>query len=1371
MKIALRVIVIIVCLIFQIKTLIAQSTANYTFTNNTNGSLTDINSSSTTLIGPGLDGLNFGVLSPISPIGFSFYFMSQPYETFTVTEDGVLRLGPSTDGIAIPPSLASAEPRLIIFGADLSTGTNGKVHYKLIGTAPNRMLVVEWKSMNIIYSNSPAPGTSTFQIRLYEGSGKIEYVYGYMNVESQGGQNSWSDIGFTNGTSNNLVLSKSVSFTGNDINRNSPPTSLLNNLYPSVGQLAGLTSSAEGARRVYTFTPRIAPNAPTFGTCTATTTSVTLNWNDNANNETGYMVYCSADAGANYLLVSSLAVNSVTYTMSNLASNQSYLWKVYAVNEGAKSADATIEKVTSAGTIKYSNATSMNWNTASSWTPSGVPSATDEVIIQQGHTVTMNTNAVCNNLTINGTLQYTTTNNRSLTIGNNLLISNTGSFITSNLTTAANRSVIIGNNANSIGSLQVNGVFDMAKSSTLYSMVTFKGKFNSSISGSGATCNFDNIIVNKGTDENSVLDVQRGITIVSAETSITKRLTITNGTFKISSPNSFCLYNNDGTATQLCASTGRMWLSNANANIINPTTNNQLSGKYLLIEGNLRIDAGSFTYGTGYNYVLANSAIEITGSNSILNINGQLQFGATSNLYMTNGIINLDPVYSGQSNSFDFNTLFFPTGCLVQCYGGIINFIDPPYNNATNNNSLYIESEQNKYFTGTKLRFGNGVSTVAGPAQGFRLNAPTYNNAFYLSDVEANNPSGANRYVTLVQHGNGATNPIRIQNLNNIAGDFNLYTYVRVDSNLVNNGNIISKPGGNTTTMYFGGYTTLSGSSLTTLNNVEIMSGYQFTGKLNDNFQITGNWTNNGTYNHNNGTVTFTQSSGQNLAGSSGTAFNNLTIGGTNTTIANITTANQSVKSVLSINGTFSICNDCLTLLSNATQTALLDKNMAGTFTGRFKMQRYISSAFGYKYFGIPFQSATVSQFATWCDLNAAFPRFYTYDQTNDLTGWEVYTTTTNTLTPLYGYAVNLGNSSTPTTVELKGNLSAISGVSRTLLNNSKPFTNGFNLVSNPYPTPINWNSTAVTRTNVDNAIYFFEAGATDMYGGAYTSYVNGVSTGSADNIIPSMQGFFVHATNSATGSLSISLQAGVNNLTEPFHKANLITEKPIIRLTASKQGNSISDGMVVYVSDSTTLQFNGEQDALKLFNTDISIPSFYTITNDNQKASIKSISLETKETILLPLILHTEQSGLWEVNCTQLENIPEQCLVYLQDDKTKFLKNLKKERTYSIYSETGSSDYPFTLIIAPSGKIDEALVAENPFNAWCNNRVLHFNLFETLNPEGTIKIFDMKGLLLAEIKSENINTLEVPSPAKNGMLIISFWNDKEIKTKKIIIQ
>ena len=51
-----------------------------------------------------------------------------------------------------------------------------------------------------------------------------------------------------------------------------------------------------------------------------------------------------------------------------------------------------------------------------------------------------------------------------------------------------------------------------------------------------------------------------------------------------------------------------------------------------------------------------------------------------------------------------------------------------------------------------------------------------------------------------------------------------------------------------------------------------------------------------------------------------------------------------------------------LTLLSTASQTALIDGAGSGSVDGNVSMQRYIASGFGYKYISSPFQAATVNE-------------------------------------------------------------------------------------------------------------------------------------------------------------------------------------------------------------------------------------------------------------------------------------------------------------------------------------------------------------------------------------------------------------------------
>src|SRR5205085_11916376 len=58
--------------------------------------------------------------------------------------------------------------------------------------------------------------------------------------------------------------------------------------------------------------------------------------------------------------------------------------------------------------VSYTSAQSGNWNTNTTWTPQGIPSATDNVSISSAHTVTHGRDESVNNITMgNATLELT----------------------------------------------------------------------------------------------------------------------------------------------------------------------------------------------------------------------------------------------------------------------------------------------------------------------------------------------------------------------------------------------------------------------------------------------------------------------------------------------------------------------------------------------------------------------------------------------------------------------------------------------------------------------------------------------------------------------------------------------------------------------------------------------------------------------------------------------------------------------------------------------------------------------------------------------------------------------------------------------------
>jgi hypothetical protein len=433
------------------------------------------------------------------------------------------------------------------------------------------------------------------------------------------------------------------------------------------------------------------------------------------------------------------------------------------------------------------------------------------------------------------------------------------------------------------------------------------------------------------------------------------------------------------------------------------------------------------------------------------------------------------------------------------------------------------------------------------------------------------------------------------------------------------------------------------------VNNITIKNGASLT-VANATLQIAGAIINSGTLDLSAGTLLMNGSIAQIIpaAAFAGNQIQNLIVNNT----AGITLAGTLNLSaiLLATSGEFNT-NGYLTLISTAAQTALIDGSGAGSVTGNVTMQRYLVAGYGYKYFSSPFMAATVSNFSSTVDLNTVFPNFYNYIENKPTSGFTKYTTTSNLLYPLQGYAADFGSLTVQKTINITG-LVSNGSLSSALYNNNQPYTLGFNLMGNPYPSPIDWDASGGwTRTNIDNAVYYFDSGTTSQYTGAYSTYINGVSSdGVAGRIIASMQGFFVHVSNGTypvTGTFAINNTARVNNLSPVFHKstASMSTIQHIIlRLSANFSDNmNSSDPMVVYFDDNSTVGFDKDFDAIKLMNINEQLPNLYSLGPSGIRMVISALPGIDTHTVI-PLGLATEKDGTLIFNIRDMEQWPLTC-------------------------------------------------------------------------------------------------------------------------------
>ncbi len=142
--------------------------------------------------------------------------------------------------------------------------------------------------------------------------------------------------------------------TGYNVNfdTETPPTALVSenqigNAYTPTQLTAGTTyywqvtalyGTISNPGPVWSFTAGngVAPNAPTAATITDNaTTSLTIHWTDNSNNESGFPVY--RFDGTAFTMIGTAAANATSYTDNNLTPSSQYFYRVFSQNANATS--------------------------------------------------------------------------------------------------------------------------------------------------------------------------------------------------------------------------------------------------------------------------------------------------------------------------------------------------------------------------------------------------------------------------------------------------------------------------------------------------------------------------------------------------------------------------------------------------------------------------------------------------------------------------------------------------------------------------------------------------------------------------------------------------------------------------------------------------------------------------------------------------------------------------------------------------------------------------------------------------------------------------------------------------------------------------
>ena len=640
-------------------------------------------------------------------IGFDFWYNGTRYTQFSVSTNGFMDFSWQTfdGGPASRPfgpynadisSNGQSGGTVLALGPlyyDLTTQgetdpLGNSIKYLTTGSAPNRVFTLEWLNMTEWPNHS---SNTNFQVKLFESTGVIEFLYGSMNPGT----------GFTWAYSlgiNDSVLSATPTAAQLLIQQTQNSTTFSSGV---VSNLATIPAS----NTMLTFTPPTPANPTTLTFSNIQLTSMQLNWTDNANNEVGYAIYRSDDGGATYNFIHQLAANTTSSNETGLLAGTTYYWKVYAVSEGRLSAALLGSQATSPAPNVISAQTGP-WNTGSTWIGGVVPASTANVTIADNTTVTLDGSDTTNSITVGqggsgaSLIIGNSATARMLTVNGGFTV-NTGGSVTVNSGFAQTAHAI-----NITGDIANSGTFNMEASVTSRCVVTFSKNGPQNIQGGGTT-RFGKIALNMGSTNSNILDVSA----TNFVDTVANFLTLTNGTFRVSTGATLTPFLGNVTVP----SSAGLWLYSNSPTVTIPDS--------LIVSGALRVSSGVLTIGNAADKRLMSNGGTFTIEGGTLNIAGRFapyNGFATTVFTMSGGTLNVPTI--GSTSTTDAPFSMSVSGSYFEMTGGTI-----VIKQAGGANLGFLNSGSSTYsVTGGTLQIGD-ATTPSGQTIQINTITPLYN--------------------------------------------------------------------------------------------------------------------------------------------------------------------------------------------------------------------------------------------------------------------------------------------------------------------------------------------------------------------------------------------------------------------------------------------------------------------------------------------------------------------------------------------------------------------------------------------------------------------------------------------------------------------
>jgi len=408
-----------------------------------------------------------------------------------------------------------------------------------------------------------------------------------------------------------------------------------------------------------------------------------------------------------------------------------------------------------------------------------------------------------------------------------------------------------------------------------------------------------------------------------------------------------------------------------------------------------------------------------------------------------------------------------------------------------------------------------------------------------------------------------------------------------------------------------------------------------------------------------------------------------------------------------------------------------------------------------YVFWGSPVAGQELQAFSE----NTLPERFYTLNETSN--SFAAVANVEDNFEPAKGYMIRAPNTFTTSLQNFPGSFTGIpnnGNVDITITHSGL----GFNLLSNPYPSPID--ADLFLDAN-PGTLYFWTHQNQDPDSSNYVTYNDlGVANPESGDFSPNGtiqngQGFILHTASSGTAVFRNSMRVG-NNDNQFFR--NTPVEKHRFWLSVSKEGKKLNQALIGYMEGATQ-------------GIDPAVDGLQNYGGSSISSSINAVPYVIQGRALpfdnsdeVPLIFKAVIQGNYTISLDQFDGLFMNQEIYLKDSLTGIVHDIKNG-DYTFASEAGNFAERFSIIFQTTLGLEIPVLDADTIIVFKQNGTLNINSGKMIMKE--IRLFDIRGRLLFSKDGIFSNTVSLNDLNTDSQVLVLQVKSNDGKTfiKKMI--